>query len=139
LDHSKVEKLLLLSSSLNPIKRSLWDWVVVTLAQTKKIFNPNILFSQTKVFLTVLENFLKHPRWTITTFYLSTQSDLLSELKGIKISPAVICAENEDEFLPAINQVCQILSIQPTLIKGPGHNWPVLESHQAADIIEKYV
>lgn len=135
----KISQLLLLSTGLNPIKRSLWDWIVVSVNRSQKVLNPRIFWQLTKVVLSLIDNFFRHPFWTSETFYLSTQSDLLTELKKIKISPTVICASDEDEFLPAINQVCQILSIQPTLIKGPGHNWPVLEPHQAADVIEEYV
>lgn len=139
LDPKKIKSLLLLSSALDPIDRSLWDWFVVNYQNSRKVLNPKRFWQLVTVSLVFCENFIKHPIWTYTTFYLSTRSDLLSDLKKIKVSPMVICADDEDEFLPAINKVCQILSIQPTVIKGPGHNWPILEPHQAADIIEQYV
>lgn len=135
----RVEKLLLLSSALNPIERNLWDWVVVNFETARRIVNPKIFWQLTKVFLTLCENLARHPLWTTSTFYLSTRSDLLADLRKIKVTPTVICTSDETEFLPAINQVCQILTIEPTLIKGPGHNWPVLEPHQATEIIEQYV
>lgn len=139
LNPKKVKSLLLLSSALNPIDRTLWDWFVVNYQNSRKILNPKRFWQLLTVSLTLFENLLKHPIWTGATFYLSTRSNLLKDLKKIKVSPTVICADDENEFLPAINKVCQILSIQPTLIKGPGHNWPVLEPHQAANVIEQYV
>ncbi len=128
----KVKKLVLVDSVGAPIKRSTLGWAFAAIRKTyRSLHKP---FATAKIVVTFFWNSLRRPIWMLKTFRMTVDCDLLGVLSQLKVQTSVVWA-NTDEYFPSCASICSALSVDPTMIKGTGHDWIILQPVKASCVL----
>ncbi|HSX58423.1 MAG TPA: alpha/beta hydrolase [Candidatus Saccharimonadales bacterium] len=116
------------------VNRSLIGWLGAALRKNRRNFGRNKV-KALQIVLSFVRNSLLHPFWMWEAFQITTQSDVVRQIKLVEV-PIDLVWSDDDEYFPNCWEMRRALRQDPVIVRNAGHDWIILEPERAASIIE---